>query len=154
VNEGALGYLNAAGAGDRGALTGNYHSPWDGATSFLNALKAKNLEKIAEATALRAPLEAVGTTNQKIFQAILNKDLGQEDLDELAKQLEGFQISGMNQAKSSAKIGLTLSKMSGNRYLRRTITMRHEKAGWKVLDISGQGEIVGSRPAMPRPRGR
>jgi len=132
-------------------VSGSFHNPVDGAKAFLAALKAKNIEKIAEATALRAPLEAKGTTNQKIFQALLNKELGEDDLNELAKTLEGFQISGMNQARSSGQIGITLSKYEKNRYLRRTITMRHEKAGWKVLDISGQGEIVGTGTAVRRP---
>lgn len=151
--DGALGYLNASDSGDRGGESGNFHTPLGGAMAFLNALKSKNLEKVAEATALRAPMEAVGTTNQRIFQAILNKEISEEDLAEFAKKLDGYQISGANQAKSTAKIGITISKMEGNSFLRRTITMRHERAGWKVSDISGTGEIKRAIGNM-RPRGR
>jgi len=150
----SLAYLNSAGSGDRGGASGNFHTPVGGATAFLNALKSKNLEKVAEATALRAPQEAEGTTNRKLFQAILDKELSQEDLDGVAKMLEGFAITGMNAATSTAKVGLTITKVEGTSQLRRTITMRKEKAGWKVVDISGKGEIKGMIGTMRRPRGR
>jgi len=119
--------------------------------AFLEAVKAKNLAKMAEATALRAPLEA-STRNQKIFSAILEQDLATEDLDELAKKLDGYTYAGSNQAKSSGKLGVIFTRPEGTSVMRRTITMRHEKAGWKVLDIGGQGEI--EKPiVMPRMRG-
>jgi hypothetical protein len=150
--EGALGYLNAAGSSDRGRSTGLYRSPQSAATAFLAALKEKNLAKIAEATALRAPIEAV-TKNQKLFVAILEQNLAPEDLDELAKKLEGYQYAGENQAKSSAKLGIILTKNEGTSVMSRTLTMRHEKAGWKILDISGEREF--EKPiSMPRPGGR
>jgi len=151
TTEDRLSYLNTAGSGDRGGESGNFHSPWGGATAFLKALEAKDVDKIAEATALRAPLEA-GAGNQRLFQALLDKNLAEEDLAELAKKLEGFKISGMNTAKSTGRVGITVTKAEKNSILRRTITMRHEKAGWKVLDISGQGEI--KSPIMMRGRGR
>ena len=75
-----------------------------------------------------------------------------QDLDELAKKLAGFQLSGANVPKSSGSIGVTVTKAEGTSILRRTITMRHEKAGWKVLDIGGQAEL--EKPIiMPRMRG-
>jgi hypothetical protein len=148
--EAPVGNLNAA-AANRGDPK-MYRSPQGGAMVFLAAVKAKDLPKIAEATALHAPYEASGK-NQKLFAAILDQDLAQEDLDELAKKLDGYQFAGANVAKSSGQLGIIVTKPEGTSIMRRTITMRHEKAGWKVQDISGQGEI--EKPiVMPRMGGR
>ena len=69
-----------------------------------------------------------------------------------AKKLDGFTFAGTNAAKSSGQLGVIVTKQEGTSLLRRTLTMRHEKAGWKVQDISGQGEI--EKPIiMPRMRG-
>jgi hypothetical protein len=150
--EGALGYLNAAGGSDRGGSSGVYRDPRTGAMAFLKAVKEKDLAKIAEATALHAPLEAKSTANQKLFAAILDQDLAQEDLDEFSKKLDGFQLAGNNEAKSSGQLGIIVTRPKGTSLMRRTITMRHEKAGWKVQDIGGEGEL--EKPiVMPRMRG-
>ncbi len=54
---------------------------------------------------------------------------------------------GFNTPKSTAKFTLILSKAGKNgESYRRTITARHEKDGWKVLDISGVGTI--EKPIM------
>jgi len=145
-----MAYLTTALA-NRGSPS-SYREPMPAAKAFLDAIKAKDLKKIAEATALRAPLEA-STRNQKIFLAILEEDLAEEDLDELAKKLEGFQITSYNVPKSSGIFKVTITKPEGTSIMRRTITMRREKAGWKVLDISGEGEL--EKPiVVPRMRGR
>jgi hypothetical protein len=111
-------------------------------TSFLNAVKAKDAERLAEATALRAPTEA-SPRYQKIFTAIVEQSLTPEDLDELAKKLEGMNIIGQNQAKSSGRLGIIIGKngQQSGESLQRTITVRKEKSGWKVCDISGQREF-------------
>jgi hypothetical protein len=79
--------------------------------------------------------------------------MSQEDLDELAKHLEGFQITGQNTPKSSGQFSLIMTKQGdATTTLVRRITMRKEKNGWKVMDIGGQGEL--ERPIMiPRGRG-
>jgi uncharacterized lipoprotein YmbA len=147
--EASAGHLNAAAANRGEART--YRTPQGGAAAFLAAVKAKDLAKIAEATALHAPYEASGR-NQKLFAAILDQDLAPEDLDELSKKLSGFQFAGTNDPKSSGQLGIIVTKPEGTSVMRRTITMRHEKAGWKVQDISGQGEI--EKPiVMPSMRG-
>ena len=118
----------------------DFSNPIGGVNAFMTALRLKDPVRLAEATAQRAPTESA-TGNRTLFEAILNQDLATDSLEELARKLEGFRYSGHNQQKSSGKIGLTLTKQSGTSVLRRTITMRREKAGWKVVDIGGQGEL-------------
>jgi hypothetical protein len=119
----------------------NFHTPVGAVLAFLNALKVKDPEALKEATALRSPAEAK-PRNRDLFSAILEKSLTEEDLNELATKLEGFQIVDMNQAVSTGRRSVMLMKpgKNGSRLI-RTITARHEKAGWKVVDISGQGEL-------------
>jgi len=124
--------------------------------AFLAALRAKSPERLAEATALRASEESTGAY-KKVFTAILEQSLATEDFDELAKKLEGMQIAGSNQAKSSGRLGIIIGKQGEKgEYFTRTITVRKEKAGWKVADISGQREFekpLNTR-GNTRPRGR
>jgi hypothetical protein len=142
-NEGALDYISVAMA-NRGAIR-DYRDPLVAVNTFMNAVKAKDLAKMAEATALRAPQEA-SARNQKLFAAILKQELSQEDVEELAKRLNGFQFAGTNQAKSTGRLGIIFTKPEGTSIMNRTITMRLEKAGWKVVDISGQREM--EKPVM------
>jgi hypothetical protein len=126
-----------------------FNDPMIAAGFFLDAVQKKDLNRISQATALRAATES---KNTKLFQLILTQELAQEDLDELAKKLDKFQIFSTNVAKSSGRLGIIIRKPEGTSMMQRTITMRHEKAGWKVLDISGEGEI--EKPiVMPRMRG-
>jgi hypothetical protein len=98
---------------------------------------------------LRAATES---KNTKLFQLILSQELAQEDLDELARKLDKYQMVSYNVPKSSGRFGIIIRKPEGTSMMQRTITMRHEKAGWKVLDISGEGEI--EKPiVVPRMRG-
>src|SRR5262249_3392270 len=143
-NDLPLDFLTAA-AQNRGNPA-QFRDPPTGAMSFLNAIKEKDLNKIAQATALRAATES---KNQKLFQLILAQELAQEDVDELAKKLDKFQIVGQNQFKSSGSLGIIITKPEGTSIMRRTITTLHERGGWKVLDITGEGEI--EKPiALPR----
>jgi hypothetical protein len=120
--------------------------------SFLGALRAKDAEALAEATALHAPTEA-SAHYQKAFTAIVEQSLAPEDFDEIAKKFEGMTIVGQNQAKSSGRLGIIVGKTGQKgEYLTRTITVRKEKLGWKVADISGQREF--EKPLMIRGGGR
>ena len=111
------------------------------------ALKAKDLTRLADATALRAPQEAKGIKNQKLFASINDGSMTEDDLSELANKLEGYTIMGQNDVKSTARVGIILGKneRNGDQYL-RTVTVRREKTGWKVADISGQGVIESGMP--------
>lgn len=148
------GYPGGAEGGNPGGSNepANFRSPASAVEAFLKALKAKDAERLAEATARRAPTEAAGPKNQKLFASILEQSLTEDDLNDLANKMEGFQVVGFNTPKSTAKFSLILSKsgQNGETY-RRTVTARHERDGWKVLDISGVGTI--EKPVMMR-RGR
>jgi hypothetical protein len=142
-----LGFLAAAVA-NRGPEK-YFNDPITAANFFLDAVKKKDLNAISQATALRAATES---KNTKLWQLVLSQELAQEDLDELAKKLDKYQMFSYNQPKSSGKFGIIIRKPEGTSMMQRTITMRHEKAGWKVQDISGEGEI--EKPIIvPRMRG-
>lgn len=139
------GGFAGGGGGAMSNVTG-YHSPFGAVNTFLKALKSRNAEKLAESTARRAPTEAAAK-NQKLFASILEQSLTDDDLNELANKLEGFNIADHNTPKSTGRYSIILMKpdKSGARYV-RTIYTRHEKDGWKVYDISGLGKL--EKPMM------
>jgi hypothetical protein len=114
-----------------------FTDPKSAARVFLAALKDKDLKRLAQATALRAA--TAESKNQELFRLILAQKLGPEDLDELAKRFAGFQIAASNQPANNV-VNIVLTRPGG--ILTRTLTMREEKAGWKVLDISGESLIA------------
>jgi len=110
--------------------------PHTAVKAFLDALQAKNKDRLTQATARRAPTEA-DEKHRKIFAEIVDGSIADDDLDEMAKAMSGFQVSGVLPAKSTGRIGVIVSKMEGRGdRLQRTITVRKEADGWKVLDIS------------------
>ena len=127
----------AANRGPRKLFT----DPKTAAAAFLFAVKEKNLNRMAQATALRAATKESESKNQELFRLILAQKLGKEDLDELAEKLSGFKIAATN-APALNITKIVISKPAGNGVMTRTVTMRQEKAGWKVLDISGEGELA------------
>ena len=110
--------------------------------AFLDALKAKNKDRLAEATARRAATESV-EKHRKIFAAILEQSISDEELDDMAKTLEGYQVMTVLPAKSTGQIGVVISKMEGRDNLQRTVQVRHEKEGWKVQDL---GNAIDFKP--------
>ena len=83
------------------------------------------------------PSEATSSKNREIFGKILEVSLSDSEIDDLAKKLEGYQITGENPPRSTAKVDVVIQKSGQNgSYLRRRVTARHEKKGWGVLDIS------------------
>jgi hypothetical protein len=137
----------------------NYTMPLTAVTTFLNAVKSKNKDRIADATALRSVREAHSKSMKQLFSNILDNSISDEDVNDLAKQLEGYSIIGQNTAVSSGQLGIILGKSNGNYgQYRRTITVRHEAKGWKVSDITGRSELEGMRgvrlPTMGRNTGR
>jgi hypothetical protein len=121
--------------------------------TFLNALKAKDADRLSEATARRAALESSGK-NQDLFSKILEVSLSDSELDDLAKKFDGYQLAFENPQKSTAKIEVVVQKPgdSGN-YFRRKITVRREKKGWGVLDIGPEQNFKGMG-AVRRPANR
>jgi hypothetical protein len=116
-----------------------------GAIAFLNALKAKDPERLKEATALRSVLEVKNADHKEMFQKILEGNLEDEKLNQLAELFNGMAIVDENTYKSTGSIGIIVGKNEGQEQVTRTIYMRKEKAGWKVLDFSALGRRAISR---------
>jgi hypothetical protein len=139
----------AAGGGNNQADAGpaDFRTPTAAVRTFLNALKAKDADRLSEATARRAAVESTGK-NQDLFSKILEVTLPDSELDDLAKKLDGYQISGENPQKSTGKCDVVVQKSEGNgSYSRRRITARREKKGWGVLDIGPEQvfKMLGAR---------
>jgi hypothetical protein len=143
------------GPGGQGGTGGpaDFSTQYGAVNAFLNAVKEKDAAKLKEATALHAIEDNKGKRNEKLFTGILDESISEDEIDELAKRLEGYQISGHNDAKSSGRLGVILAKGGQNgEYFQRTITVRREKSGWKVDEIGGEGKF--ERPVMGPTRGR
>jgi hypothetical protein len=128
----------------------DYRYPVTAVNTFLSALRAKDPERLSQATALRAEFEAA-EKNRKQLKAIIDKSLPDSDLNDLAKGFEGFTVAGTNQPKSTGRLGVILQKSDGKDMLRRTIEVRNEAKGWKVLDIGGTARIQGYNNMRPVP---
>jgi len=136
--------------GSDGSMNGlaAFRFPNTAVQAFLAALKAKNKERLTQCTALHAPTEAA-EKHRKIFAAIIEGSISDDELDEMAKALDGYQVAGLLQATSSGRIGVLISKMDGRDRMQRTVMARKEKEGWKVLDVDNALEFK----YIPMPRG-
>ncbi len=133
---GQFGSQGGTAANDADPGPGAFRNPATAVEAFLKALKAKNKDRLSQATAKRAATESV-EKHQKIFAAILDQSISDEELDDMAKALEGFQVSGILPAKSTGQIGVLINKMENRDRLQRTVHVRREKEGWKVMDFGG-----------------
>ncbi len=120
------------------------HTPSGAVRAFLNALKAKDRDKLNEATALRSQREATSKKNREMFAKIVDESISDAELDELAKKLDGYHVAGENAVKSTGQQGVYIDKQTDDGgILRRTLTVRKEKKGWGVMDVTGQTEFKG-----------
>jgi len=118
--------------------------------AFLNALQAKDRDRLAEATALRSQTEASSDKAKELFGKIVDLSISDTELDELAKKLQGFRLSGENAPKSTGRLGLYIDKPTQEGgVLRITLTVRKEKKGWGVMDIGHSTEF---KPMNMNPR--
>lgn len=127
-------------------------TPVNAVRAFLRAVEAKDRERLAEATALRSQTEG-SPKHQELFAKIVEMSISDAELDEIAKQLEGFRVAGENAVKSTGRQGVYIDKTTDGGIIRRTLTVRKEKKGWGVLDVGGPIEFRGSRSSQGR-RGR
>jgi hypothetical protein len=117
----------------------------------LQALRAKDRSRLAEATALRSQNVAgpggeapPPTKKQELFAKILDESISDTELDDLAKQLDGFQVAGENAAKSTGSLGIIIHKPTDDGgYLSRVLTVRRERKGWGVMDVSRETVFKG-----------
>jgi hypothetical protein len=143
------GGMAGMGMGGRGGDNGpaNTHTAEGAVRAFLKALEAKDRDALAEATAARAasdsPLETT-STHKELFGKILDGSIADAELDTLATQLKDFKVAGVNAVKSTARLGVYADKPNGKGgTYRRTFTVRKEKKGWGVMDISREIEFKG-----------
>jgi hypothetical protein len=126
---------------------GNFSNARNAVVSFLNALKAKNIDNLADAVALHAPTEA-RPENQKLFQSILDASISDEMLSTIAADFDGYRIVRIDKPTTTGTFEVFIAKaipappgvVGGTKVvglrLLRVVTVRREQAGWKVQDIS------------------
>ena len=130
------------GPGGAAAEPADFESPQGAVEAFLAAIEAKDIQRLQEATALRAPQHAQNATRRKAFQAIREMSLTPEEFDEIAENMDGFQIARMGRPTEAGVLSFILQKEGDyGSTLLRTIDVRKERSGWKVLDVSGISEI-------------
>jgi hypothetical protein len=126
----------------------SFQDPYAGAQSFLDALKAKDPALLQQATALRSPTEAKTEAHRELFDAIQKSALDTGDFDKLVAAFDGMSIQDKNVVKSTGLYGIIVGKMSGRDRLTRTLYVRKEAAGWKVVDF---GAIRDFKPNIGMP---
>src|SRR5262249_35497091 len=85
--------MPGGGPGGNADQPADFRTPEGAVTAFLNALKAKDLNRLTEATALRAGTDETKKRNQEMFRRIFDGSLSESELNKLASSLEGYQIS-------------------------------------------------------------
>ncbi len=149
---GSQGGITGLGGLGQGNEPGDTQTPRGAVQAFLNALKAKDRDRLAEATALRSQREAASPKTRELFGKIVDMSISDSELDELASYFEGFQVKGENAAKSTGRLGIWVDKEADNgSVIRRTLTVRKEKKGWGVVDVSAPTEFKGMRTNQQRP---
>ncbi len=136
ASSGGFGAGGGPGSDNSDPGPGAFRNPGSAVQAFLSALKAKNKDRLSQATARRAATEAV-EKHRKIFAAILEQSISDEELDDMAKTLEGYQVASILPAKSTGSNGVVITKMDNRDRLQRTVMVRKEKEGWKVMDFIG-----------------
>lgn len=138
---GGQGFDQFPGAGGGSGEPADFSSPRGAVDAFLDAVKAKDILLLSEATALRAPREAETPARRKTFQAIREMSLTDEELDSVAESFEGYMVAQMSQPGSTGLVSFVLQKPGDyGSTLQRKITVRKERSGWKVNDVSGISE--------------
>jgi len=131
----------------------DFDNPVEVVEAFIAAAEDRDMDRLQETTALRAPYEAGNEQRKELFQKIRELSLSQEELDGIGKDLEEYSIVAVGQRRSSGTINYVLRKTLDNGdVLQRAIIVRKEKAGWKVVDV--KPPWLNDRPNQNRRRGR
>lgn len=121
------------------------HSPQGAVQSFLFALSVRDRERLREATARRSQFEASSEQQKELFRKIVNpeENISDAELEEIARKLEGYVIAGENAVHTTGKLGVIIMRPTREGgYLSRTVTVRKEKKGWGVMDVSSPTEFT------------
>ena len=137
--EGSGGFGAPGGAGAE--VKTDFTDPVKAVDSFLSAVKARNIDKIAESVANRAKADASSAKAKEMFNSIHERTLSDDDMAELADDLKDFKVQGMKPASSTGSREVLLSKRIQDEKtkrsynLSRSVRVRKEKDEWKILDI-------------------
>lgn len=134
----ALGAAGGFGAPGANTTEPDYSDPVHAAETFLSAVQNKDARILAEAVAIRGQFEAATEERKKMFEALKNENLAQEEMDELARQFDGMKVMNKNLPKSSGNVRVVVGKQEDNRLYTRTLIVRREKDGWKIQDFTKQ----------------
>ncbi len=149
---GAMGGAGGAGGAGDVSKPGDTRTPRGAVQAFLNALKAKDRDRLAEATALRSQTEASSEKSKELFAKIVDSSISDAELDELAKRFDGYKIGGENAVHSTGRLGIYVDKRSEEgSTLRVTLMVRKEKKGWGVVDIGHSYEFKPMGMARRKP---
>ena len=131
----------------------------DGAVrAFLSALKAKDADRLSEATALRALSSKRAAKNQEMFKKILEVCASRiPSSTTWPRSSTAIRSPARTRPRAPGRVDVVIQKSGENGgYFRRKVTARHEKKGWGVLDIGGRagiqvdGPLAAKRPATRR----
>ena len=137
----------AGGPGGAGVgKTNDFSDPAKAVESFLEAVKSKNAELLAETLSRRAPTEAKSAAIKKYMSGALEKTLKSNDLDDMATAFADYTVEGLSVSKSSGSVNVTIGrikKLTGKNdrsdYERRIMRVHRDgKAGWKVVDFGNK----------------
>lgn len=125
-----------------GTVALNFRNPVSGAQSFLNALRSRNQELLAQCLSKTAPREA-NVVNREWMTRALIEELPESKLSEWIGILEGFRIDDTNTPKNSGSLGVILHLKTKKNTYNCTIQMKREgdqrnsdNGAWKVQDVS------------------
>jgi hypothetical protein len=124
------------GGGGADAAVNDFTNPTKAASSFLSAVQAKDAERLADAVALRARYEA-GSEHKPVLSSVLDKTPAAEDLDKMARDFAGMKFMSLGARKGSGEQNVVVGKADQKQSTTRVLTVRKEKAGWKVQDYGG-----------------
>ncbi|MEO6807587.1 MAG: hypothetical protein ABI353_00545 [Isosphaeraceae bacterium] len=143
--------MGSPGASGGSGKAPSFKYPITGAQAFIDALKAKDPQKLNDAVALRSRLES-SAAHRSVFEQILDSSLPPETIQELADAFEGYKIVRQGAVEGTGHQNVILMKNAGKDNLQRSLTLRKEKAGWKVSDFSGVRKFEGQN--IRKGRGR
>ncbi|MFO0956345.1 MAG: hypothetical protein U0800_02630 [Isosphaeraceae bacterium] len=109
--------------------------------TFLSAIKSRDPERISNAVALRSRTEAKDA-NKPLFEAMLDKNLTEDAISDLARSYEGMSVINYSALSETGKVSVRVGKQNGREVIERSLIVRKEKAGWKVLDFDKFREYV------------
>src|SRR5262249_21059410 len=135
----------APGAADKAP---DFSSAEDAVRSFLTAVKNKDTAKLSEAVALRAEYEVSNEQMKSRMKGLKDENLPADEIDKLAQDFDGMQVAPSRGApRSTGMRSVVVGKREENKYLTRTVKVRHEKDGWKVMEYTGlRTETLGPTP--------